>query len=248
MTRGMTMDRLTKTVFFILALVGVIGFVLSYEALMTVAHDNGKPGWLGVIWPLIIDVPIVGFSLAAVIAKRLRRSAAAPRFVVVVATAATVAYNWYHAHALGVVAVTVAVAAPVAYFAAFEIALWLIGILTDDSDNAVIVTAAGVTAATLSSVTLSAGQPTGRGVVRRKRKAVSNAVTKKAASPSPPKHGKSGSLPDLSHLSASERRDKLPELSHLSAAELAAMFGKSSRTIYRDANLAGIDLSVNGKS
>lgn len=229
------MDRLTKSVFFILALVGVIGFVLSYEALMTVAQGNGKPGWLGVIWPLIIDVPIVGFSLAAVIARRERRSAAAPRFVVVIATAATVAYNWYHAHALGVVAVTVAIAAPVAYFAAFEIALWLIGILTDGSDNAPAMTSKRLVNVTmpLSPVTLSR-RPSGRGVVNRRRKAMTNNASDK--------------LPDLSHLSKPERVAKLPDYQHLSLGELKEIFNVSKRTLYRYADAAGVSLNGQVKS
>jgi len=137
MTNDKYTTRLTILVFVLMTIIGGIGFTLSYEALMTVAQDHGKSGWLGVLWPLIIDAPIVAFSLAAVIAAAKDRSAATPRGVVILATVATIAYNWFHAYAPGVplmtnvVAVSVAVMAPVMYFLSFEVSLWLIGVVTD---------------------------------------------------------------------------------------------------------------------
>lgn len=131
-------DKMPFLAFGLMTVTGVIGFVLSYEALWSLADAHGKDGWRGGVWPLVIDLPIVAFSLAGVIAARRQVSAILPRLVVAGATLATVAYNWYHAYdnakdfSYNVIAVTVAISAPVLYFWSFEIALWLIGVLRDN--------------------------------------------------------------------------------------------------------------------
>jgi len=204
--------RLTVIVFVLMAIIGGIGFTLSYEALMAVAQSHGKAGWLGVLWPLIIDAPIVAFSLAAVIATAKHRSPMTPRAVVILATVATIAYNWFHAYTPGVdvtsnaVAVSVAVMAPVMYFLSFEVSLWLIGIVTDVTEPD-------------KTVTRPALQPD---------KAVTNVT------PAPDKTVTNVTLPDLSHYDKEQRQAALPEYKHLSRDELSSMFGVSLATISRD--------------
>lgn len=118
--------------FILMLAIGGIGFWLSYEALKNVAQSYGKPGLLGLAWPLIIDLPIIAFSLAGIIAQTIGKSPYLPRAIVALMTAVTVAYNWFHAYDVtastvdNVVTVSVAVAAPLMYLAAFEVSLWLI--------------------------------------------------------------------------------------------------------------------------
>ncbi len=214
--------RLTVLVFVLMGVIGGIGFTLSYEALMTVAQTHGKPGWLGVLWPLIIDVPIVAFSLAAVIATSSGKPATVPRAVVVLATLATIAYNWFHAAAPVplpeyVVRVTVATAAPVMYFLSFEVSLWLIGIVS---------TRRNVGKMTLPATTKPDKQPDILPPVDAPKPA------KTAVKPAKVADTKPGKQPDK--MTADERRAFILANREMTQIELADATGASVRTVARD--------------
>lgn len=56
-------DRFKSVVVFLVASVGVLAFVLSYNALYLMASQHGHNGVLAFLWPLIIDLPLVVLTL-----------------------------------------------------------------------------------------------------------------------------------------------------------------------------------------
>jgi hypothetical protein len=136
--------RLSAVTIALVATITVLSFVLSYAALVTVAMQV-KPGWLAYLWPLIIDVPIVAFSVVALLAVTLHRSAIVPRLLVGLASAATVYFNYVatpQPQAL-IDAITfkaVAVSAPVMLLLSFEVLVWLLRIVAPQPDEVVTAT------------------------------------------------------------------------------------------------------------
>jgi hypothetical protein len=136
--------RLSAVTIALVATITVLSFVLSYAALVTVAMQV-KPGWLAYLWPLIIDVPIVAFSVVALLAVTLHRSAIVPRLLVGLASAATVYFNYVatpQPQAL-IDAITfkaVAVSAPIMLLLSFEVLVWLLRIVAPQPDEIVTVT------------------------------------------------------------------------------------------------------------
>jgi hypothetical protein len=136
--------RLSIVTIALVATITVLSFVLSYAALVTVAMQV-KPGWLAYLWPLIIDVPIVAFSVVALLAVTLHRSAIVPRVLVGLASAATVYFNYVatpQPQAL-IDAITfkgVAVSAPIMLLLSFEVLVWLLRIVAPQPDEVVTAT------------------------------------------------------------------------------------------------------------
>jgi hypothetical protein len=136
--------RLSIVTIALVATITVLSFVLSYAALVTVAMQV-KPGWLAYLWPLIIDVPIVAFSVVALLAVTLHRSAIVPRLLVGLASAATVYFNYVATPqpAALIDAITfkaVAVSAPIMLLLSFEVLVWLLRIVAPQPDEVVTVT------------------------------------------------------------------------------------------------------------
>jgi hypothetical protein len=104
---------------FLVLLLGIGSFILSYNALQGVALENGLSQNLSYVWPLLVDFALIVFSLA-VVQSNLNNEPAGWRWAMVgLYTVATVAFNVYHAPA-NLAAQIVAVVAPVSLFLSFE--------------------------------------------------------------------------------------------------------------------------------
>lgn len=78
-------------------LLAIGGFILSYSALYAVALSSGVPVKLAFIWPLLIDLALVIFSLAVVRAALLGERQWWPWALVVLFTIGTIVFNIVHA-------------------------------------------------------------------------------------------------------------------------------------------------------
>lgn len=123
---------LSVVVLFLVSLVTIISFVLSYEALWNFAIAGGKPERLAWLWPVIIDLPIVVFSVVALFAVSLGYNPWPFRLVVGLATALTVWFNYSYAISQDV-SWQVYVTAPVMYFVSFEVLAWVIKVVSEKS-------------------------------------------------------------------------------------------------------------------
>jgi len=120
-----------NAVLFLTGTIALISFALSYQVLVNVAQAGGKPEQLSYLWPLIIDLPIIAFSLVAIVAVRNGRSRKGAWSMVAFATALTVGFNiWYHWGSL--LSVIVGATAPVMYLLSFEAFLWAVKLSTPD--------------------------------------------------------------------------------------------------------------------
>ncbi len=88
---------LTLAVTALTAAIAAGAFVLSYQALHTTGLNNGIPANLAYIWPLLIDAPLVVFTLALLAAQLMRQSARLWAGLVILYTAATIFFNISHA-------------------------------------------------------------------------------------------------------------------------------------------------------
>jgi len=109
----------------LVAILALLAFILSYNSLQHLAAQNGLPGWLSYIWPLLLDFAMVVFSLAILRANLLRERAIYPwSLTIVFAGLATVA-NILDVTSLGlppvIVAASVKALAPIALVLAFEL-------------------------------------------------------------------------------------------------------------------------------
>ncbi len=109
------MNRLIKNLTFVVAaLVFAIAagaFVLSYDALYKTGAAHGIPAGKAWLWPLLIDAPLVVFTLALLVAQLTRQSIKLWAGLVGVYTLATVVFNLSHAQQ-GALGWLVAVVAP----------------------------------------------------------------------------------------------------------------------------------------
>src|SRR5262245_54445429 len=105
-------NSLTVTVALLVFLIGAGAFTLSYDALYATGQANGIPMSKAWIWPLIIDIPLIVFTLAMLIFQIMRESIKLWAGLVILFTLATVIFNLSHAQdtPLGW---TVAIVAPV---------------------------------------------------------------------------------------------------------------------------------------
>ena len=111
------------------AIIAVLSFTLSYAALYEMALSNGYPVALAYIWPLLIDAPLVVFSLATVNSYLHNESTVKQWILVGVYTLLTIFFNALHAPTIndvipGSIVATlpliVAIIAPVSLFFSFE--------------------------------------------------------------------------------------------------------------------------------
>lgn len=72
-------------------------FALSFQALKQVAQDNGVSAALAFIWPLIVDVSVIVYTLAILVAQLQRRAAKLPVALVLFYGAVTITGNIIHA-------------------------------------------------------------------------------------------------------------------------------------------------------
>lgn len=90
-------NALTGTVAMLTLGIGAGAFVLSYDALYQTGLAYGIPVAKGWIWPLLIDAPLIVFTLALLVSQILRQSAKLWAGLVILYTVATIAFNLSHA-------------------------------------------------------------------------------------------------------------------------------------------------------
>jgi hypothetical protein len=98
----------------------VAGFAMSYDALHSLAVEQGVPATLAWMWPLVVDGFIIVASLSVVRAVADRRHAAYPWLLVLAFSSISVTFNVVHA-APTVVARFVAAIPPTALVLSFEL-------------------------------------------------------------------------------------------------------------------------------
>lgn len=103
---------LTATVTILVFLIGAGAFVISYDSLYAIGLTNGIPTGKAWIWPLLIDAPLIVFTLALLVSQLMRQSAKLWAGLVILYTLATISFNLSHAQntPLGW---TVAIVAPI---------------------------------------------------------------------------------------------------------------------------------------
>ncbi len=104
---------------FLVFLLAMISFFLSYNALYGVAVSNGLPGKLAYLWPLLVDFSLIVFSIAVLRASLLRERTLWPWLMVGLFSLTTIVFNILHAPA-NLTAQVVAIVAPVSLFLSFE--------------------------------------------------------------------------------------------------------------------------------
>lgn len=105
-------NSLTATVALMVLLIGAGAFTLSYDALYATGAAHGIPTGKAWIWPLLIDGPLVVFTLALLAAQLTRQGIKLWAGLVITYTLATVGFNLSHAQA-SPLGWTVAIVAPV---------------------------------------------------------------------------------------------------------------------------------------
>lgn len=90
-------NTLTALVAFMVLLIGAGAFTLSYDALYATGIANGMPTSKAWIWPLLIDTPLVVFTLALLTFQLLRESIRLWAGLVILFTLATIVFNLSHA-------------------------------------------------------------------------------------------------------------------------------------------------------
>lgn len=96
-TQARVINALTGLVAFIVLAIAAAAFVLSYDALYHVALDNGQPASKAWLWPLLIDAPLVVFTLGLLVAQIARQPILFWAGLVILYTLATIAFNLAHA-------------------------------------------------------------------------------------------------------------------------------------------------------
>jgi hypothetical protein len=95
-------------------------FALSYDVLRHFATENGISPTLVWIWPLILDGAIVVFSISALRASLYLESYRYAMFLVIAATATSIAFNALHAPS-GIAPKVMAGIPPLALFLCFDL-------------------------------------------------------------------------------------------------------------------------------
>ncbi len=76
---------------------GAGAFVISYDALYATGATYGVPAANAWIWPLLIDAPLIVFTIALLVSQIMRQSARLWAGLVILYTLATIGFNLSHA-------------------------------------------------------------------------------------------------------------------------------------------------------
>lgn len=120
MERGGDVKRLTPFTAFLVLLIAIAGFALSYQALYEYALANGVRHELAWLWPLVIDGFMIVISLSILRASLNQEPVRYLWSLAMLATLVSIAFNIAHAPAT-FAGRAVATVAPVAMFLAFEV-------------------------------------------------------------------------------------------------------------------------------
>jgi len=96
-TQTRIMNTLTAIVALVVLTIGAFAFVTSYDALYATGLQNGIPEAKAWIWPLLIDAPLVVFTLAVLVAQISRQGIKLWAVLVILYTLATIGFNLAHA-------------------------------------------------------------------------------------------------------------------------------------------------------
>lgn len=77
--------------------IGAGAFVLSYDSLYATGQTYGIPAAKAWIWPLLIDGPLVVFTIALLVSQLTRAGIRLWAGLVILYTLATIGFNWSHA-------------------------------------------------------------------------------------------------------------------------------------------------------
>ncbi len=111
-TQARIVNGLTGMVALLTLAIGAGAFVISYDALYATGAAHGVPASKAWIWPLLIDTPLVVFTLALLVSQLLRQSAKLWAGLVILYTLATIGFNLSHAQP-SPLGWTVAIVAPI---------------------------------------------------------------------------------------------------------------------------------------
>lgn len=111
-TQTRIVNSLTAAVTLLVFAIGAGAFVLSYDALYATGLSNGIPAGKAWIWPLLIDAPLIVFTLALLVSQIMRQAVSLWAGLVILYTLATIGFNLSHALATPL-GWTVAIVAPV---------------------------------------------------------------------------------------------------------------------------------------
>jgi len=89
--------RIFWIVAFAVALIALGSFAWSFMALKALAADNGAPGSLGWIWPLIVDTSMLIYTAAILVAQLQQRGAKLPTALTIFYSVVTITGNILHA-------------------------------------------------------------------------------------------------------------------------------------------------------
>ena len=96
-TNNKIVNRIFWAVTFAVCLIGLGSFSLSFMALYALATANGTPAFLGWIWPLIVDVSMVIYTAAILVAHLQHRGAKLPIGLTIFYALVTITGNILHA-------------------------------------------------------------------------------------------------------------------------------------------------------
>lgn len=88
---------LTWLVAVLVAAIGAIALYISYDALYQTGLENGYSGTRAWLWPLLVDAPLVVFTVAVLVAQLLRQKITLWAGLVIAYTLATIGFNLAHA-------------------------------------------------------------------------------------------------------------------------------------------------------
>ena len=100
--------------------IAAIGFILSYNALYSVAIDNSVPPGLAYLWPLLIDFALIVFSVSVLNSKLRGNTQKGGWALVIFFTVLTLFFNAVHAGTDNLITLIVAFVPPIAMFLSFE--------------------------------------------------------------------------------------------------------------------------------
>lgn len=96
-TQTRIVNGLTGTVALLTLAIGAGAFVISYDALYATGAVYGVPAANAWIWPLLIDAPLIVFTIALLVSQIMRQSARLWAGLVILYTLATIGFNLSHA-------------------------------------------------------------------------------------------------------------------------------------------------------
>lgn len=120
----------SKLAAWLVGLLAIMAFVLSYSSLQHMAAGHGITGWLSYVWPALLDFAMVVFSLAILRANLRQEPSWYPWSLTIAFSGVSVLANILDVTPLGIPSVVIAAGvkalAPVALVLAFELLMTMV--------------------------------------------------------------------------------------------------------------------------